>query len=135
MGEIVEGKQTIIDKFNLNKDHVLVKQIVPDNLKVSEFKYGHVILDSKVTKELEIEGYVRELIRRLQDLRKEIKLKKSDKINLSIETDLDISSWENFLKERIGINDLVLGDKGYSEFREFEIKDHKFKIHFEIFNN
>ena len=132
MKDIVEGKPTFIDKFNLNKEHVLVKQMVPDNLNVSEFKLGHVILDIELTKDLETEGYVRELARRLQDLRKEIKLKKVDKINISIKTDLDISSWEKFLKERVGINNLIFGEKDYSEFREFKIKDHKFGIHFEI---
>ena len=135
MKDIIEEKPTFINKFSLNKEHVFVKQIVPDNLKVSEFKHGHVVLDSEITKELETEGYVRELIRRLQDLRKEFKLNKVDKINISIDSDLDISSWNGFLKERVGINDLVFGEKDYSEFRKFEIKDHKFSVHFEIFNN
>jgi len=135
MKDLSEGVTTSIDKFSLNKDHVLMKQIVPDHLQISEFKLGHIILDTEVNKELETEGYVRELIRRLQDLRKELKLKKLDKINLSLETDLDISSWKEFLKDRIGINELTFGVRDYKDFRKFEIKNHKFAIHFEVFNN
>jgi len=135
MKDLFKGVPTFVDKFSLNKDHILVKQIVPDNLHISEFKFGHVMLDTEVSNELETEGYVRELARRLQDLRKELNLKKLDKINLSLETDFDISSWKDFLKDRIGIENLTIGSMNYKDFREFKIKNHKFVVNFEIFNN
>jgi len=49
-----------------------------------EFKGGRVLLDTELTKELEAEGFTRELIRRVQALRKKAGLEKKDKISLAI---------------------------------------------------
>ena len=51
---------------------------------MSPLKNGKVILDLEVTEKLEQEGFAREAIRRIQDLRKAKGLKKKDQINLSI---------------------------------------------------
>jgi isoleucyl-tRNA synthetase len=48
-------------------------------------KGGYVILDTKLTVELEDEGYVRDLIRKIQETRKETGLDVSDHINLFLD--------------------------------------------------
>lgn len=49
-----------------------------------EFRGGRVLLDTELTKELEAEGFTRELIRRAQALRKKAGLEKKDRIALAI---------------------------------------------------
>ncbi len=66
----------------LIEDEVNVKEILFD-----ENLQGDVELDIAITPELKEEGDVRELVRAIQDFRKEMKLSSSDMISLSVEAD------------------------------------------------
>jgi isoleucyl-tRNA synthetase len=67
---------------------------------------GHnlkVLLDSELTKELKDEGFVRELVRRVQRLRKEKDLHVEDKIRLFVEDETGtvvevLDQWQDYLK-------------------------------------
>jgi len=132
MKKIVKNDFIFIDKFKLNKTHINIRDMVPENLKVSEFKSGYLIIDTNITKDIEIEGYAREIIRRLQDLRKEKKLKKQDKINLSLCSDLDLSEWLDLIKKRVGIKNLSFYEENYKYKFDFKIKEHMFNASFDI---
>lgn len=54
---------------------------------------GLVILDDTVTEELEAEGWARDLIRELQDLRKSSGLEVSDRIEVTLEVPAERSAW------------------------------------------
>ncbi|MBN1234375.1 MAG: isoleucine--tRNA ligase [Candidatus Coatesbacteria bacterium] len=62
-----------------------------------------VILDTKITRELEQEGLIREVVRNIQVLRKDAKLDVSDRINLFIEADKEITEavelFEAYIKD------------------------------------
>ena len=64
------------------KDELNVKEVTIDNNLESEG-----VLDLTITPELQKEGNVRELIRAVQDLRKQKGLSPSDKVELFVETD------------------------------------------------
>jgi isoleucyl-tRNA synthetase len=132
MQEILRNGATFLEKFNIRKEHLLVKQKIPENLRVSKFKQGSIILETEVNEDLELEGFARELIRRLQDLRKEKGLKKQDKINLAVSTKLDLSNFKEMIKKRVGINNLSLEKKEFKYFHNFKIKDEEFEIYFEV---
>jgi len=72
------------------------------------FDYGLVLLDTTLTPSLEQEGYTRELIRRIQSLRKEANLQKKDKITLYIQTRCDLGSWIKTLKKKVGAKKLII---------------------------
>lgn len=80
------GKEFIED---LIKEEVNVKKIVTGKpakeLPSANFRDMTVWLDTEITEELKIEGYARELIRTLQDLRKKEGLSVSDGINATYE--------------------------------------------------
>ncbi|MBT3691574.1 hypothetical protein HOG16_05035, partial [Candidatus Woesearchaeota archaeon] len=116
--------------FKLTREHIFVEEIMPDNLTFSEFKLGKVILNTGVTEELEKEGFTREVIRRIQDLRKEKGLKKKDLINLSISSKYNLEKFKKFIKEKVGASLIELKDMSYENKDEFEVKGHKFKISF-----
>ena len=130
LNEIYKKGEISIDKFKLTREHIFVEEIMPDNLTFSEFKLGKVILNTEVTEELEKEGFTREVIRRIQDLRKEKGLKKKDLINLSISSKYNLEKFKKFIKEKVGASLIELKDMSYENKDEFEVKGHKFKISF-----
>jgi len=66
--------------FAITKEMVQFKEIPPKNLSGAEFSAGFVYVDLTLTPELEAEGYSREIIRRIQDMRKELDLRVEDQI-------------------------------------------------------
>ncbi len=103
------------------------------NVKTIELKKGEVLqvkLDTKITPELEKEGYVRELTRKIQDLRKKAGLKKEDKISLVIDSVYNLSSHQEEIKKKVGATSINFTkiDKEYKHVSKERIKDHQFHI-------
>ena len=68
---------------------------------------GLILLYSKVTKELEAEGWAKDRIRELQELRKKIGLEVSDRINMKISSPNKFKSWTINYKNMITNETLV----------------------------
>jgi len=134
MKEIYKEGSTFVGGFNLNNTHIIVNEKLPKHLTSSDFSQGKVILETETTKELEEEGFVRELIRRIQDIRKEQNLKKLDRINLAIISDIKINSWKDTIVSKVGANILGFEEKKYPIKDKLKIKDKKFIIFIEIDN-
>ena len=64
---------------------VQIKELPPQNLPAAEFSRGFVYVDITLTPELEAEGYAREIIRRIQDMRKELDLRVEDQIRAIVD--------------------------------------------------
>ena len=106
------------------------KKSIDDKILGIQFPNGEVELDTKMTPELENEGFSREIMRRIQDLRKKSGLKKEDSIKLFIEFDVNLDKWKKSIGDKCGASVLEFKMKD-SEFNsEGDIKDHKFKIGF-----
>ena len=106
------------------------KKSIDDKILGIQFPNGEVELDTKMTPELENEGFSREIMRRIQDLRKKSGLKKEDSIKLFIEFDVNLDKWKKSIGDECGASVLEFKMKD-SEFNsEGDIKDHKFKIGF-----
>ncbi|MEK6861099.1 MAG: isoleucine--tRNA ligase [Nanoarchaeota archaeon] len=123
-----------IEKFeNLIKSQTNVKKII-----ILQTEYAgpyKLSLDTHITPELEKEGYYRELIRRIQDLRKKAGLKKENKISLYIKSDYDLSSFTNELKDKVGAKIIRFGPSNKEKFKYSEkhkIKDREFEISFNL---
>lgn len=117
----------------LNKLSAII--LAQTNIKEARFKDGKEIsikLDTKLTKELEQEGFSREVSRKVQAMRKNAKLIPSDRISLVIESDIDLMPFKEQFMERLGAVNLAFGtlDGTYDVQKEENIKDHVFKIAF-----
>ncbi len=88
--EKLKGKEEYLD---LIKDEVNVKKVTVD-----EKLNGEVELDTEITESLKKEGIVREIIRAVQDLRKEASLTPDQQIILVVETEVQ---GEEFIKSNI----------------------------------
>lgn len=93
---ILEGTNLSIDvdgtPIELNSEKILVERLEKDGLKVLNEGTLTVGLDSKITDELKKEGYVRDLVRGIQNLRKESGFEVTDRINLSVSGDDELKS-------------------------------------------
>jgi len=129
--------------FKLNKDleEIIKKQL---NVKNLEFRESHakqkdisVDLDTKLTPELEAEGYAREISRKIQAERKKAGLVKSDWIKLIIVAGDDLikrlKSNEIFIKSRVNAKKISLTSdrkERFKNYAEFKIKEKKVFVTF-----
>ncbi|MCX8147600.1 MAG: class I tRNA ligase family protein, partial [Candidatus Woesearchaeota archaeon] len=85
--------------FRLKREHLIVEEDMPKNIIKAESKGCDIYLDIERTRELDAEGFAREIIRRTQQLRKEAGLKKPDRISMYIRSDSDminmIRKWQD----------------------------------------
>jgi isoleucyl-tRNA synthetase len=137
-----EGKFVLVlngDKFDLTKDHLIIKREVPDLYAEGEFGGGFVYLDKTRTAELEAEGYARELMRRVQALRKDAKLSKPDRISLFIQTDAEmvamLKPWNDTIKEKVGAKQMNITHNEPAKMHEHKkkekIKEKEFVVEFD----
>ncbi|MFH1365421.1 MAG: isoleucine--tRNA ligase [archaeon] len=123
----VEKKFEEIIKNQLN-----VKKI---EWKTSKNEILEVKLDTKMTPELEAEGYARELSRQIQAFRKELGLEKKDKIKLQIVSEQDLlkcfEKQKKFIRERTNSEDITIVTTAKEKFKnkaEFKIKGKRGEI-------
>ncbi len=73
--------------IRVTKDMVSIEQEAPSGYESGQFREGYVYLDTARTDQLEQEGYVRELVRHIQSVRKNAGLAKTDLIHIHIQTE------------------------------------------------
>lgn len=86
------------------------------------FDHGKLMIDTNLSDELKAEGYLRELTRRVQQLRKEAGLEKKDQIKLLLGgdvQDLDL----DLLKEKVSATSISEGGEN-----EFKVKERRFTL-------
>jgi isoleucyl-tRNA synthetase len=131
------AKAKISGDFKLDKglEGIIARQL---NVKKVEMKKGKelkVELDTKMTPELEAEGYSREFARKIQAERKNAGLKKGDIISLRVSCDKNLREMLNknihFLSERTNSNKIEFVDgKLPGKTIDFSIKDRKISVIF-----
>jgi isoleucyl-tRNA synthetase len=118
-------------------------EIVKAQLNVKEIKFENgeeisVELDEKITPELEEEGYAREMSRQIQSYRKDLGLKKENKIEIFIVADKDLKkfleSQKEFILSRTNSKEMKIyenvttDEERFKKNIEFKIKDKRGKI-------
>ncbi|MCK4520947.1 MAG: hypothetical protein KAU20_00100, partial [Nanoarchaeota archaeon] len=128
----IDGK-----KVEIVKEHLVIKREVPSPFIENEFKNGFVYLNQERTEELEAEGYAREVMRRIQSLRKQAGLNKADKIILFIKVDEDIkdmlSNWEKQIQEKVGALKIRISEQKPGKKHKYSSKEKVKGIEFELF--
>ena len=135
-----EGKYALNigkEKINIVKEHLIVTRKVPAPYIEGSFKNGFVYLNKEIDEELEAEGYSRELMRRVQELRKKAGLQKKDRITLFIKTDEELKDiFNNFysaIKEKVGASTLKISELNPSKKHALTSKEKVRDKEFELF--
>ncbi|MBN2421413.1 hypothetical protein JXB27_03995, partial [Candidatus Woesearchaeota archaeon] len=121
------------EKIELNRDYFVVETSLPENWVSSEFANGAVYLNSETNKELEAEGFAREVMRKIQAMRKDAGLQRNDAIELFIDTSLknELGKFENSIKEKCGAKAIKYSGSGKYKSTE-TIKNREFNVSFDI---
>lgn len=90
------------------------------------FDEGDLFIDFSVTPEIEAEGYARELIRRIQQMRKDMKLNVEQFINCEVKAEprlVDLlSSWKDHISGEVRAKDLTFTDSpGGDEVKTWDV--------------
>ncbi|MBW2970345.1 isoleucine--tRNA ligase [Candidatus Woesearchaeota archaeon] len=118
--------------FELNKDHIVVEREVPEKYVEVEFPLGIVYLDTERSAELDAEGYAREIMRRVQQLRKEAGMLKTDKASVYVQCESELlEKWQDRIGEKCGAS-VKVGSaapvRKHAFSAEEKVKDKTFKI-------
>ncbi len=127
------------DEVEILKEHLTVTRDVPLPYEEGSFRNGFIYLNKELTDELEAEGFAREIMRRVQALRKKIGLQKPDSISLFIKTDDELKEmlkdWNLMIKEKVGASQLRISELEPSKKHAFvskeKVKHKEFEIYFD----
>ncbi|MBI9103471.1 MAG: isoleucine--tRNA ligase [Spirochaetales bacterium] len=102
---LMEGNTLYIDmegfQLELTEESVLVQRLEKENLKVLNEDSLTVALDPEITLELKQEGLIRDIIRSVQNLRKDTGLDVTDRINLTLHGNDEVKAAVDGYREHI----------------------------------
>lgn len=122
-------------KLKKELQEIISRQLNVKKIEIKKGKNISVKFNTKMTLELEAEGYAREMARKIQAFRKKLCLEKKDKVDIFIVADEDfkniLEKQKVFIKQRTNAKKLEVVTTGKERFKninEFKIKDKRGKI-------
>ena len=107
-----------------------VRTHVPEGMDGEEFSSGTVYLDDEMTPELEDEAFVAEVIRAVQQKRKDAELDVKDRVKISFSGDKEaIKEYEDRVESRMKVSEISYGDE-YEHSGKVEFRDRKAEFSF-----
>ncbi len=103
----------VYDNIKLDYEkHILKEVILPQDLVASEFSGGQVVLHTEQDEILLESGFLRELIRRVQQVRKDLGLNKNDEIEVSFAGSDNYyvelaQNWKDTIAKKVGAKKIV----------------------------
>jgi isoleucyl-tRNA synthetase len=121
------------EEIELQSSEVLVEHDPQEGLAVSSEKGTTVAVDVVITPELAAEGLVREVIRRVQNLRKEAGFDLDDRIVTSYQTEGELAeameSWQEYFAAETLSVEVVAGEpEADMHTEDFEVSGHALKV-------
>jgi len=117
--ELMKNKEIVIrlddEKIKLTKDDFEIIEKEKSDVAHAEAEDMILFLDTTLTPELEAEGFAREIVRRIQSMRKELDLDVEDKISTEIKVDSErkkaLQKWEDYIKGETRSKKITFVDK------------------------
>lgn len=125
----VEIKEKIVfNGMEIPKDAIILEHRIPEGYECEKFEKGTVYLNVKMDDELMREAYAREIVRRIQEMRKELNLNVEEYIKSYVEVDRRlVEGWEDYIKNETRSLELIFGEaKGY--VRDWKLEDMEFRV-------
>ena len=120
------------EEFEVSKDYLDIRITAKEGFDVEIDGNVFVILDTEITEDLKDEGYAREFISKIQNLRKDSGFEVTDRINISYDADADLAkSLDKFAED---IKKETLADKLEQtnlDVNSIELNDKEIKISLE----
>jgi len=129
--EKIKGAKLRIDgkEYVLSEEDYLLEEKEKEGFAIGEKDGEHVILCTEQTPELIAEGFSREIVRRVQEMRKGMNLDMDDKIIVTINIDNNrVSGREDYIETETRSKNLLFGDVSGDAIREWNIDGEKIII-------
>ena len=123
-------------EIELTEEDVEVRLQANEGWAAAQGSQAVIVLSTELTPELIRAGLTRDMVRLVQDYRKELDLQRTDRIKLTIETEADeltqaIKENQDYLAGEVLAAEVVMGAAGAKQ-AEREIGEHKLKISIEV---
>ena len=103
------------EKIALTKDDFQIVETEKENIARTETEQVILLIDTHLTPDLEAEGFAREIVRRIQSMRKELDLDVEDRISAEIKVDKNkktaLQKWEDYIKGETRSKKITFSDK------------------------
>jgi isoleucyl-tRNA synthetase len=117
--ELMENNKVVLtvddEKITLIEEDFEVVEQEKENVIRGDAEDMTLFLDTVLTPELEAEGFAREIVRRIQSMRKELDLNVEDRIttevNVDIEREKALQRWKNYIEEETRSKTVVFTEK------------------------
>ena len=129
-------RKIIVSGSKLDEEY---RKLIMEEVNIKEIAFApaktlSVELDTKITPELEAEGFAREIARRIQSERKARNMKKEERINLKLfasdKLKRAIVTHKEFIRERVGATKIDFIDGKGVDLRFFDVKDEHIGFNF-----
>jgi isoleucyl-tRNA synthetase len=118
LGDAVE--EAIGETVDLTEEMVGFVEDLPAEVSGADFEAGRVYVDTTLTEDIESEGYAREVIRRVQEMRKDLDLEMDQEIYLDVEIFDErigklVAEREDLIKGEVRATELTEVEEGYTD--------------------
>ena len=118
----VDGQEAVLERVDVE----IISEDIPGWLVANEGRLT-VALDITVTDELKKEGLARELVNRIQNLRKSSGFEITDKVNITLassaEMDGAVEAYQEYIKSQVLANNLVVTAEPISDATSLDFED------------
>ena len=118
----VDGQEAVLERADVE----IISEDIPGWLVANEGRLT-VALDITVTDELKKEGLARELVNRIQNLRKSSGFEITDKVNITLassaEMDGAVEAYQEYIKSQVLANNLVVTAEPISDATSLDFED------------
>ncbi len=118
----VDGQEAVLERADVE----IISEDIPGWLVANEGRLT-VALDITVTDELKKEGLARELVNRIQNLRKSSGFEITDKVNITLassaEMDGAVEAYQEYIKSQVLANNLVITAEPISDATSLDFED------------
>ncbi len=129
VNRILESGTIEFEGMDLKTDEVLnVEYELPEGYVAAETSRGNVYLYTVIDEELERECYAREIVRRIQEMRKKLDLNVEEFIDVTIDMPSElVKGWEDYIERETRAKNINFG-KAEGYVREWDIEGRKVAI-------
>ncbi|MFB6292154.1 MAG: isoleucine--tRNA ligase [Candidatus Nanohaloarchaea archaeon] len=125
------GETVEVAGHELGPEMLDVRTYVPEGMEGEEFSSGTVYIDHERTEELLDEAFVNEVIRAIQQERKEAGLNVEDRVELFLDGDSPaLRKYEDTIRKRVNVTGISFGDEELAHTGEIEFEGRKAKFSF-----
>ncbi|MCJ7429498.1 MAG: class I tRNA ligase family protein, partial [Candidatus Nanohaloarchaeota archaeon QJJ-5] len=119
--------EIVIDDYDVALDDVEIKNTTAESMGNKEFEHGQLYLDLHMTDDIEQRAFVNEVVRAIQQHRKEAGLEMDDQVKVTLNGDTDpVKDHETIITDRVNVatieyNGEARSYSGTVSFKEFEL--------------